>query len=126
MTAPSVFVVQQDERYRVALIRELQNAGYRVHSSATPELAWARMRRADARYDVLVTDFEAEGDIDGVELARLVSKRHPDTMVLYATAYTVRRRLATSPSITKHAQATTEYVRDEMRRADWLRSAMAS
>jgi DNA-binding NtrC family response regulator len=62
----------------------LEMHGYRAVSAYSAEDALQKFDRED--FDILVTDFRMEG-MDGLELAREVHTRRPETPVIIVTGY---------------------------------------
>ena len=74
---PVVLVAEDEILVRQLSVSELEEAGYRVIEAGTAKQALAILE-AGAPIDVLFTDVNMPGEIDGIGLARLVHRRWPD------------------------------------------------
>ena len=74
----TVVLVAEDEiLVRQLSVYELEEAGYKVIEAATAKQALA-VFEAGVPIDVLFTDVNMPGEIDGIGLVRLVHRRWPD------------------------------------------------
>jgi DNA-binding NtrC family response regulator len=73
---PAVLVVEDESLVRMYAVDVLEDAGYEVIEASNAEQALAQL---DARLDIEVvfTDINMPGDMDGFALAREVHKRRP-------------------------------------------------
>lgn len=62
----------------------LEDCGYRVHIVARAEEALAHLA-AGGEADILFTDINLPGDMDGADLATRIREKRPDLPVLYAS-----------------------------------------
>ncbi|OGR36027.1 MAG: hypothetical protein A2051_02675 [Desulfovibrionales bacterium GWA2_65_9] len=85
--ATLVFLVVEDERIiSLAMEMHIRQLGHRVGASvASGEAALAAL--ASMRPDLVLMDIHLEGELDGIETARLMQE-HGGPPVAYATAYT--------------------------------------
>jgi len=76
-----ILLVEDEFLVRMALIDQLQDAGYEVIEAATAVDAWAAL---EARPDVrlIFTDIYMPGDTDGLAFAREVRQRLPDIGII--------------------------------------------
>ena len=74
---PIVLVAEDEAMVRQLSVCELQDAGYRVIEADCAKQALAIFETGVA-IDVLFTDVNMPGEIDGMGLARLVHRRWPD------------------------------------------------
>jgi DNA-binding NtrC family response regulator len=82
-----VVLVEDDEAFRYAAHRHLEQADFLVESYATSTEAWPSVGPS-ATLDVLVTDMMlGEGTPNGVSLARNAVYHHPKLLVIYVTAH---------------------------------------
>ena len=80
-----ILVVEDDPLIREFVVEALREEGYSVIHASTGEeaLAWCRRRAAD----VLVTDIQLPGTIDGWQIAERCREHDPDLPVIYATGF---------------------------------------
>lgn len=75
--ARRALVVEDDPAIRDIVATILGLAGYRVTETADGEAAFDLVAEAGNRYDLLVTDVQLSGPLDGLRLAQLLSERLP-------------------------------------------------
>lgn len=85
---PSILIVDDDEAFRYAASKALQNAGYLV-SSASDFRKALDLLDSDAPLDLLITDIVMPERIHGFALARMARMRRVGLKVLYLTAFDV-------------------------------------
>ncbi|HEX6841206.1 MAG TPA: response regulator [Stellaceae bacterium] len=85
---PSILVVDDDEGFRYAASKALQNAGYLVTAASDFRVA-LDLLDSDAPVDLLVTDIVMPERIHGFALARMARMRRTGLKVIYLTAYDV-------------------------------------
>ena len=80
-----VLVVEDDPLIREFVVEALREAGYHVVHASTGEEAmdWCKRRFAD----VLVTDIQLPGKIDGWQIAEHCREHDPELPVIYATGF---------------------------------------
>ena len=80
----SILLVDDDEDARTLLCESLRRRGFEAHevNSGQACLDWVR----DHNVDVVITDVQMPG-ISGVELAELLTLRHPNVLTLVLTGY---------------------------------------
>ncbi len=78
-----ILLAEDDESLRGFLSRSLQRAGYEVAACADGESA---MLQLDQAWDLLLTDIVMPG-MDGIELARAASLRHPQLRIMFITGF---------------------------------------
>src|SRR5580692_10441147 len=79
--APTVLVVEDEGLVRQMSADELADAGYQVLEAANSREAIAILETG-AGVAVLFTDVNMPGDLDGLDLARLVHERWPNVRLL--------------------------------------------
>jgi len=79
-----VLVVEDDAGVRDLLVEVLIDDGFEVHAVADAGGALAHLR-AQWPVDVMFTDIELAGEIDGARLAMLARKLRPDLAVVYTS-----------------------------------------
>jgi DNA-binding response OmpR family regulator len=77
---PAVLVVEDEILVRVTVAGYLREAGYKVFEAA--DAAEARDVFTSEAVDVVFTDVQMPGAMDGLRLAHWVRKHHPETEVL--------------------------------------------
>lgn len=83
-----VMLVEDEEIMRVSLTRELTRAGYAIEAHERPSSALVSL--SETRCDVIVSDIRMPG-MDGFAFLAKVLELHPDTSVIFMTAFgTVR------------------------------------
>ncbi|HEX4198492.1 MAG TPA: response regulator [Caulobacteraceae bacterium] len=75
--SPIVLVAEDEAMVRQLSVDELEYAGYRVIEAANARQALAVLE-SGVPVDVLFTDVNMPGEIDGMGLARVVHQRWPD------------------------------------------------
>jgi len=80
----SVLLVEDEFLISYVVAEELSEYGFVVHESATAEDA-LRYINSGAAVDVLFTDINLPGGIDGTELAIRVRAMRPDMPIVYAS-----------------------------------------
>jgi len=83
-TAETVLVVEDDVLVRLVIAGYLRDCGYRVLEAASGEEALRLLQRDDARVDVVLTDVEMPGQMDGFALAQWVRRERPHVEVVMA------------------------------------------
>jgi CheY-like chemotaxis protein len=78
---PTVLVVEDDILVRVTAAGYLRDAGYKIIEAANAAEALDVFMSGEA-VDVVFTDVQMPGAMDGLMLARWVRKHHPGTEVL--------------------------------------------
>ena len=82
---PVIFLVDDDDGSREAMVRALERVGYTVVPFPSAEEALARLDEGDP-VDAVVSDVRMPG-MDGYELLRKVRAQHPNLPFLLVTAY---------------------------------------
>src|SRR3954454_19977919 len=82
---PTVLVVE-DDYFIVGFVEDaLDDGGFEFHSVAYGEEAISLFDNEDAKYQVLVTDINLLGAMNGWEVARHAREKSPDFPVVYMT-----------------------------------------
>lgn len=76
-----VLVIEDEVLLRTALAEELRAAGLTVVEAISADEAWSYLE-AGGRADLVFSDVNLPGSMDGVEFARRVRKYHPDLHVV--------------------------------------------
>jgi CheY-like chemotaxis protein len=83
-----ILLVDDDEAYRTAAARALQNAGFNVVAVADYRDALSHLEGSDP-IDLLIADIVMPNRVHGFALARMARMRRRNLKVLYMTAYDV-------------------------------------
>ena len=79
--SPTVLVVDDEPLLRMDVTAVLEEAGCHVIEAANADEA-LRMMETVAHVDLLVTDVQMPGSMDGIQLSAAVHSRWPDTEVM--------------------------------------------
>ncbi len=81
--SPQVILIVEDEvLIRLVVADYLRECGFRVHEAASADEAVAVLQSADISVDVVFSDVEMPGAMDGFALARWVRENRPGTEVI--------------------------------------------
>jgi len=83
---PIVLVVEDEVLTRLTIANELRSSGLSVVEAANADEALTVLR-SSARVDLLFTDIQMPGSIDGLALAELVRKTHPALKIVIASSF---------------------------------------
>ena len=83
----TVLIVEDDENLRKVAVRTVSSLGYQVIAVPDGLAALAKLDEG-AKVDLLFTDVVLPHGMNGVELGKAASKRHPGPTVLYTSGYT--------------------------------------
>jgi CheY-like chemotaxis protein len=83
-----VLVVEDDTLVRVMICEDLRDAGLSVVEAATADEALSYLG-AGQRIDLVFTDIQMPGRLDGIGLARLLRERHPALPVVLTSGTAV-------------------------------------
>ncbi len=83
-----VLVVEDDAQVRASVVRQLRSLGYAVVEAADGLAGVAAFEAATLPYDLLLTDVVMPGPLNGKALADEVSRRWPQTKVVFMSGYT--------------------------------------
>ncbi|MGZ9035154.1 MAG: response regulator, partial [Rhodospirillales bacterium] len=89
----TALVVEDEERLRLVAVSLLRELGFVVLDAGDGAMA-LRQAEAAPSLDLLFTDVELPGGMNGLVVAKGVRERHPAVRVLYTTGYSA----ALSPS----------------------------
>lgn len=97
-----VFVVEDEALIGVDTADTLEQQGFEVHLARTGEDALRRLR-SGLPIDILFTDINLAGSMDGATLARLARELKPDLVVVYTsgTLDKVEQRVAGAVFVAK-------------------------
>ena len=83
---PTVLVVEDEVLISQLVAISLSEHGFIVHETATADEAW-RYMHAGGKVDVLFTDINLPGSMDGAELALRARELRPDLPIVYASGH---------------------------------------
>jgi CheY-like chemotaxis protein len=86
----TILVVEDNEKMRAVVERQLRGLGYRVLSAENAAAALETLAKG-AAIDLLFSDIVMPGDMNGFELAREVSLRHAGIRVLLTSGFAETR-----------------------------------
>jgi DNA-binding response OmpR family regulator len=78
-----ILLVEDEALIAEVIAEALTDSGYAVHTAATAQEAMTHL--SNAQVDLLFTDINLPGEIDGVELAAQVRAVHPKLPVVFAS-----------------------------------------
>lgn len=90
---PTILVVEDEVLIRMTVADHLRDCGFRVLEAANGEEA-CRVMDAGETVDLVFTDIQMPGSIDGFSLARWVREKKPGTPVLLTSGYVKSAELA--------------------------------
>ena len=82
--AGTILVVEDEVLIRLVIAEYLRDCGYRVFEAAHADEALLVLRQAERPVDVVFTDIEMPGSMDGFALAQWVRANRPDVDVILA------------------------------------------
>jgi CheY-like chemotaxis protein len=82
--APTVLLVEDEVLISDLVAAALSEHGFLVHETATADEAW-RYMHAGGAVDVLFTDINLPGGMDGAQLALRARELRPDLPIVYAS-----------------------------------------
>lgn len=84
MAGIRILLVEDEELIRLLMAEVLADEGFEVTDAATADEAATLLDGPDG-FDLLLTDVQMPGTLDGVALARRFRDRHPGGPVVYVT-----------------------------------------
>jgi CheY-like chemotaxis protein len=78
----TVLVVEDEVLIRLVIADYLRDCGYKVHEAANADEALAILQAPEVSIDVVFSDVEMPGSMDGFGLARWVRSNKPDIQVI--------------------------------------------
>lgn len=113
--APSVLVVEDEALLRLDIVDSLEEDGFRVLSAGDSDEAIAILK-SHQPIDLVLTDVEMPGQLDGLALAKLVAARWPTTRIIVTSG----RRVVEITDIPDGAVFFSKpYVHEEVIKAMW-------
>ena len=80
--SPTVLVVEDEVLIRLVIADYLRDCGYKVHEAVSGEEAIAILQAPEVSIDVVFSDVEMPGSMDGFALARWVRANKPGMQVI--------------------------------------------
>lgn len=77
-----MLVVEDEVLIRLVIADYLRECGYRVHEAADGVEAVAILQSPDVSVDIVFSDVQMPGDMDGFALARWIRTHHPGLRVI--------------------------------------------
>ncbi len=84
---PVVLLVEDELLVRMAAAEDLQDAGFHVLEAANADVALAVLETCSHDVQVLFTDIDMPGSMNGLDLAESVQQRWPHISLLISSAY---------------------------------------
>jgi CheY-like chemotaxis protein len=78
----TVLVVEDEVIIRLVIAEYLRECGYRVHEAVNADEAILILRAPEVSIDIVFSDVEMPGEMDGFGLARWVRANMPETQVI--------------------------------------------
>ena len=88
MAQPSILVLEDDEIIRSLMVDVLEEFGATVTSFPSADEGMIYLEREDEPVDLIVTDVQMPGLLNGYDLSRVVSHRWPSVPVLLTSGST--------------------------------------
>lgn len=83
-TRDTILVVEDEILIRLVIADYLRGCGYRVFEASNADEAITLLQRPDLRIDLVFSDVEMPGEMDGFALAQWIRAHHPQTDVVLA------------------------------------------
>ncbi len=84
MSTPKILLVEDEDLIRLLLSEALSDDGFLIVSAATGEEALSLISDGE-RFDVLFTDIQLPGSVDGLDIARFAREHYPIVPVVFTT-----------------------------------------
>ena len=85
MRRTNVLVVEDEVMISELVSEVLEENGFEVHTASTGEAALNYLESTGTEVDVLFTDINLEGRMDGSTLAKAVRERRPELPIVYCS-----------------------------------------
>lgn len=79
-----ILLVEDEDLIRLILSEAMTDSGFEVVEAATGEAAMARLRRGES-FDLLLTDIQLPGHLDGLDIARAARSCMPLMPIIFTT-----------------------------------------
>jgi CheY-like chemotaxis protein len=121
--AESVLVVDDEVLIRLVICDYLRECGYRVIEAANAEEALLVLEKSDLRVDVVFSDIEMPGDMDGFGLSRWVRDNRPELHMILAG--TVPRAVNAAANLCEEGPHLAKPY-EPQQVVDWIRQLLAA
>ncbi|MET0365720.1 MAG: response regulator [Sphingobium sp.] len=82
-----ILLVEDEVVLRRILCESLESDGFLVKTAPTADTAWGMVDRG-VTFDILVTDVQMPGQMNGLDLALMVNRRCPDVRIVVMSGFT--------------------------------------
>jgi DNA-binding NtrC family response regulator len=115
MENPAVLVVDDEPFVRISAVDAFQNAGFEVVQAGDAASALAILR-SHSGIELICTDVQMPGELDGIDLALIIRRRCPKLRVIIVSGSKHGERLPNVPFVSKpfHATGLVEIARAEL------------
>lgn len=83
----SIIVVEDEPQILDLIVDILEDHGYRVRAFLSADAAWKYLEHDAQHLDLLITDLQMPGDIDGIGLVQRVNEKFPKAPIVIASGY---------------------------------------
>ena len=122
----TVLVVEDEVLIRLVIAEYLRECGYRVHEAVNAEEAILILQAPEVSIDIVFSDVEMPGDMDGFGLARWVRANLPEIQVILTSGAERSADIAgtlceAGPLMKKpyHTQAVVDRIKELAAKARW-------
>jgi CheY-like chemotaxis protein len=95
----SILLAEDELLVRLCIAQELRNVGYIVHEAADAGEALSIVGKENV--ELLITDIQMPGSLNGLELAKQVREAHPHTRIVLMSGNITRKTEKFDGSFTK-------------------------
>jgi two-component system cell cycle response regulator CpdR len=88
-----ILVVEDDDSVRALAARALERLGHAVDIASDGAIGLSRVVEMDASYDLVLSDIRMP-EMDGIEMARTISRSYPQLKIMFFTGYADQRERA--------------------------------
>ncbi|AVE05645.1 response regulator [Pseudomonas palleroniana] len=88
MAQPAILVLEDDEIIRALMVDVLEDFGARVTSFPSADEGMIYLERGDAPVDLIVSDIQMPGLLNGYDLSKVVAHRWPSVPVVLTSGNT--------------------------------------
>ena len=93
MAGEQILVVEDNEKMRQIVVKQLESLGYHVVARASADAGLAVLA-GSAPVDLLFTDIVMPGPMDGFQLARIAAASRPGVKILMTSGFSEARLVA--------------------------------
>ncbi|AZF49534.1 response regulator [Pseudomonas sp. R2-7-07] len=88
MAQPSILILEDDEIIRALMVDVLEDFGALVKSFSSADEGMIYLERGDDPVDLIVSDIQMPGLLNGYDLSRVVAHRWPEVQVVLTSGNT--------------------------------------